>query len=204
MGGVMAALMATQTAAPPAAATATLAAAQGLAQLTPDASIAAPPADWLAQLAPDRAPPPPGWWPLAPGWWILIGIAAAVALAAWWLRRRHADPARVLQRSALRELERCTAAAPDDRSLARDLEHLLRRYAVARFGRDRVGRLTGDAWLAFIAAHGAPGFADASGQAMLRAAYGGSATADRSAWLAAARAFMTWRAPRRRQKGAAA
>jgi len=28
--------------------------------------------DWLAQLAPAHAPPPPGWWPLAPGWWAVM------------------------------------------------------------------------------------------------------------------------------------
>lgn len=157
---------------------------------------------WLAQLAPDRAPPPPGWWPLAPGWWILIGLALAGVFVAWWLRRRRADPARALRRAALRELDRCASTGADDPSLARDLEHLLRRYAVARFGRDRVARLTGDAWLAFIAAHGAAALAGDAGRSLLRSAYGGTAAGDRTAWLAAARGFVTHRVQRPRRKAA--
>ncbi len=152
----------------------------------------------VLDLAPDRAPPPPGWWPPAPGWWWLAGLVivviAAVAAGAWWWRRRHADPARRLRRAALQELDRLEHAALDATTLARGLEHLARRYAIGRFGRDAVARLSGDAWLEFAVAHGAADWSGESGRDLLRAAYGGRTRSDpasaRARWLAGARALL--------------
>ena len=145
-------------------------------------------AGWLSQLAPAHALPPPGWWPLAPGWWLLAAllIVAITAFAIFWLRptQRH-------RRSALRELRRLADNAGDDAALARGLENLLRRYALLTFGRNAVARLSGEAWLAFVAAHGGHAFAGESGHALLRAAYGGQAgNGLRAQWLDAARDFI--------------
>jgi hypothetical protein len=143
--------------------------------------------DWLSQLAPDHAPPPPGWWPPAPGWWILAVLLITTILAAigWW---RH--PPRRQKRLALRELQHLATGASDDASLARQLEHLLRRYAITRFGREAVAQLSGKAWLDFVVAHGGSAWAGDPGRDLLCLAYGGSAPAHREHWLRGARAFV--------------
>jgi hypothetical protein len=143
--------------------------------------------DWLQQLAPAHAPPPPGWWPPAPGWWgLALLLLIAVVLPLLWLRR----PAQRQRRAALRELRLLEASAGDDASLARGLEHLLRRFAIARFGREPVARLSGEHWIAFVAAHGGAALAGEPGRELLRAAYGGSANASRAQWLNGARGFV--------------
>jgi len=144
--------------------------------------------DWLSQLAPAHAPPPPGWWPLAPGWWMLAILLVLVAVAlVYWQRR----PAVRLRRIALRELKDLEATAGDDIVLARELEHLLRRFAVARFGRDMVAQLSGERWIAFIVAHGGAAWSGSAGASLLRAAYGGGAVnSERTRWLNGARAFL--------------
>ena len=147
--------------------------------------------DWLTQLAPAHAPPPPGWWPLAPGWWVLLILLGAVAaVIIYW--QRH--PLVRLRRIALRELANLQTTISDDMTLARELEHLLRRYAVARFGRDTVACLSGERWIAFVVEHGGVAWSGDSGASLLRAAYGGAANADRPAWLSGAHAFIRGRA----------
>jgi len=144
-------------------------------------------ADWLSQLAPAHAPPPPGWWPLAPGWWglaLLLGLIAAAGV--YWYRR----PAARQRRAALRELKRLESGPNDDARLAGELEHLMRRYAVAAYGREAAARLSGSAWLAFVVEHGGKELAGEAGQALLRAAYGSPVEADRARWLRGARGFL--------------
>ena len=154
-------------------------------------------ASLLEQLAPDHAPPPLGWWPLAPGWWGLIGLLLALALVMWWRQRRQRPSAKRWQRVALRELSQLQAI-DNDTTVARGLQQLLRRYAIARYGRDTVAVLSGEAWIAFVVRHGGSDWAGDSGRALLRCAYGGEATtpdapaspADRERWLNGARAFV--------------
>lgn len=148
-------------------------------------------ADWLLQLAPDRAPPPPGWWPPAPGWWALLALILTLAVVAvsWW---RH--PRRRLRRAALAELRRVRASEADVIRAARAIQNLLRRYALARFGGDRVARLHGDAWLRFLANGGAEALRGAPGQSLLRANFAGKLdpdrVGDREVWFAAAERFV--------------
>jgi hypothetical protein len=147
--------------------------------------------DWLSQLAPPHVPPPPGWWPLAPGWWgLLIVFAVLAAALIYWQTR----PSVRLRRMALRELKNLQQTLNDDIALARELEHLLRRYAVAHFGRDAVANLSGERWLAFVVAHGGEAWSGGSGASLLCLAYGGADVADRDAWLAGAQAFIRRRA----------
>ncbi len=144
-------------------------------------------ADWLSQLAPAHAPPPPGWWPLAPGWWglaLLLGLVAAAGV--YWYRR----PAGRLRRVALRELKRLESGPNDAARLAGELEHLMRRYAIAVHGRETVAHLSGSAWLDFVVAHGGRDLAGDAGQALLRAAYGSRVSADRARWLKGVRGFL--------------
>ena len=146
---------------------------------------------WTSQLAAAHAPPPPGWWPPAPGWWLLAALlVAAAAAGVWWWR----DPYRRSRRAALRELRVIRAAyrrADSDPAVsARAIESLLRRFALAVFGSARVARLTGDAWLAFVAAQGGTPLAGESGRSLLAAAFGGRVRDERECWISGADAFV--------------
>ncbi len=146
-----------------------------------------PQADWLAQLAPDRVPAPAGWWPPAPGWWALAILLVLVLAALWWWWRSPARRLRAATLRALRELER---GGVDDAGFATALELLLRRYAISRYGRARVARLSGAAWMAFVAGHGGSELDGAAGRAFMALVYGGSGAADRARWIRAARGFV--------------
>ncbi len=160
-------------------------------------------ASLLEQLAPDHAPPALGWWPVAPGWWgLLAGCLLALALMLWLRKRRRQPSVKRWQRTALRELAQLQTVArlptSDDATIARGLQQLLRRYAIARYGRETVAALSGDAWIAFVVRHGGADWSGDSGRALLRCAYGrdgvahGShtATPDRQRWISGARAFV--------------
>ena len=143
--------------------------------------------DWLSQLAPAHAPAPPGWWPPAPGWWglaLLLGLIAAALV--YWFR----SPSARLRRAALRELKRLERGPNDDVRLAGELEQLMRRYAVAAYGREAAARLSGADWLAFVVEHGGTELAGEAGHLLLRAAYGSPAAVDRARWLRGARGFV--------------
>lgn len=146
--------------------------------------------DWLKQLAPPHAPSPPGWWPLAPGWWLLalLVLLLAAGLIYWYLR-----PSARLRRAALRELRQVESQAHDDIQLAHDLQNLMRRYAVATYGRETVARLSGAEWLAFVVAHGGADLAGETGEGLLRAAYGSRMLNYRAPWLKGARDFLRGR-----------
>ena len=144
--------------------------------------------DWLTQLAPAHAPAAPGWWPPAPGWWVLgVILAALVVLAVRTLR----DPRRALRKAALRQLQVIRASDADGAAVARATQNLIRRYALAVFGHSRVARLTGDAWLQFVADAGGDALAGAPGRSMLAAAFGNVASSDdRAQWTAGAEGFI--------------
>jgi hypothetical protein len=147
--------------------------------------------DWLSQLAAEHAPLVPGWWPPAPGWWIVsVVLLAAVAGAVVWWRR----PRRRVRRVALRELRRIRGTDTDPIHAARSVQNLLRRYALVAFGADRVARLTGQAWLHFVAARGAESLGGPLGQSLLATSFGGRIAdhqqQDRDAWCAAAEQFL--------------
>lgn len=147
--------------------------------------------DWLSRLAPEYAPPPPGWWPLAPGWWALAAlIVVAAVLTLLWMQRAAARRRR-FARSELRRLHERTA---DPAEAARGIEDLLRRYALAVFGRDATARLAGEAWLQFLMDSGGEAFAGPSGRTLLAAAFGDThqpiSDADRRNWFEAADEFL--------------
>jgi hypothetical protein len=152
---------------------------------------------WLAELAPEHAPPPPGWWPPAPGWWVLAGLIMAFLIVAilWWR-----NPRRRLQRATLRELARIRASSRGPGETAQAIQNLLRRYALACFGAERVARLNGNAWLSFLAERGGAAFTGTVGQSLLAASYGaasggapasaGVAVKEAEGWYAAAETFI--------------
>ncbi len=139
--------------------------------------------DWLTRLAPPHAPVPAGWWPPAPGWWILtVIILSSIAAFFYWKSKTR------LRRIALQELKKLESS--DDIALAKGLENLLRRYAIARFGRDQVAMLSGERWINFVVEHGGAGWSEDAGKCLLCIAYGGIAQADRESWIAGARGFI--------------
>jgi Domain of unknown function (DUF4381) len=152
--------------------------------------------NWLSQLAPDRAPPAPGWWPPAPGWWafallvIVLGMALAVAWK-WW-----SAPHRRYRRAALAELRGIHAKRLAGTAAARAIENLLRRYAILVYGRQRVARLSGATWLEFAGAAGGVHLAGEAGRSLLAAAFAAQSEADPAFWLAAARQFIRTARPR--------
>jgi hypothetical protein len=150
-------------------------------------------ADWLAQLAPARAPAPPSWWPPAVGWWVLAGLILALAAAGilWWRFSAGARRRRV-RRAAIAELNRIRSL--DEAAQAPEIQRLMRRYAITAYGATTVAKLSGEAWLRFVQAHGGAGFSGTNGNKFLAAAFGAS-TSDTD-WSSAAEAFIRHRPPR--------
>ncbi len=127
--------------------------------------------DPLAALQPLHAPPPIPWWPPAPGWWLLLLLMlAAVALLLW--RWQRAAP----QRNALRELKSLEVLGESPVQQMAALNRLLKRYTLVCWPGNKAASLTGEAWLAFLDAHGGDGgFSRGPGRALLTFPYGGGA-----------------------------
>lgn len=104
------------------------------------------------QLRDIHLPPEPGWWPPAPGWWLLalgliLALLAVVLLLRRWQRRRQ----RRQQLDTLCDFVWDNYLSHRSGSrLAEECSLLLRRAAIARFPRQDVASLHGEAWLAFL------------------------------------------------------
>lgn len=96
-------------------------------------------------------PPEIGWWPLALGWWLLLGLLlVAVGLWLWWRHRLPRQDDNVLE-EALQTLDSLPRRYPaNSKALLRELNVLLRRVAISRYGRKQVAGLVGAAWVAFL------------------------------------------------------
>jgi len=93
------------------------------------------------------------WWPPAAGWWIST-LLMLVALTALFLLIRHLfryPPGswRWEAQAALRELRRQRNQI-SQKAVAARLSELLRRIAIARFGREKVASITGNEWLTWL------------------------------------------------------
>jgi hypothetical protein len=117
---------------------------------------------------------------------LAVLLLGTLAFAFW----RWRDPYRRSRRAALRELRAIRAEEVDVVASARAIESLLRRFAVAVFGASQVARLTGDAWLQFVAAQGGTALAGEAGRSLLATAFGGHGSDDRECWVAGADAFV--------------
>ena len=98
------------------------------------------PAD-LANLRDIVMPAAIPWWPLAPGIWILLAGLLATAIVAS-LRAFRQYQANAYRREAIRELDGLTDMT--------GVMPLLKRAAMAAYGRENVASLSGDAFLAFL------------------------------------------------------
>jgi hypothetical protein len=154
-------------------------------------------ADWLTQLAPARAPAPPSWWPPAVGWWILVGLILALAAARIVWRRFSAGAHRSrVRRAAIAELNRIRSLDEVERAPA--IQHLMRRYAITAYGATTVAKLSGDAWLRFVQAHGGADFGGTHGDRFLAAAFGKAASIPDADWSGPAEAFIRYKPHRAR------
>ncbi len=142
----------------------------------------------LLQLRDIHLPPAPGLWPPAPGWWVLtIGgllllVWAGVTARRRWLHLR-------LRRRVLAAL----AAVPTDGGTrtAAEVSALLKRVALARFPRERVAPLVGDAWLAFLdRTGGGDRFRSGAGRVLAEAPYAPARPLDLGPLLALARDWV--------------
>ncbi len=128
-----------------------------------------------------HAAPAPDIWPPAPGWWVLtvfLVLAFVVGgrlLLRWYHRHRR-------RRAVLGNLAESRRAFERDGSateLAAALSMLLRRVALARFPRDRVAGIQGEAWLRFLDTTGGAGrFLQGPGQVLVTAPYAPRAQLD--------------------------
>ena len=106
-------------------------------------------ADPLAGLRDIHLPEPVSWWPPAPGWWLVTGLA--VVLLALLLRFAWRRLARNrYRRIALAALNGPVREIISDREFLEEVAAVLRRAALAAYGRERVAPLVGEAWLAFL------------------------------------------------------
>lgn len=98
------------------------------------------------------------WWPPGPGWWLtgLLGILLLVFLV--WFVREMLRPR--WQRDANRHLRRLQMQVnlQDTRTTASQLSELLRRIAMARYGREQCAGLSGKDWIDWLTASDPAGF----------------------------------------------
>ena len=143
------------------------------------------------------------WWPLAPGWWLLLAALAVIAFAAYhWrtiLRLRVPIPGITLgtwrwdAAAQLRALRRRAREGQEAKTTVGELSELLRRIAMARWGRDACAGLNGEDWLSWLAAKDPAGFPwEVRGQILLTAPYSPPGTRGGEDLLALIDAAYAW------------
>ena len=126
----------------------------------------------LSSLRDIHLPDPAGWWPPAPGWWLVACLVIAASLVLFTLIRSvHArQQPRLLFRS---RLEQIIANEAPDREKAREISALLKSFLMVRFGREKIARLQGEDWIAFLdtTTPGGSEFSQGPGSALASAQY---------------------------------
>ena len=89
-------------------------------------------------------PVAPGWWPLACGWYVIFGGILLLALIV--IYKRRGSPLAY----ASREMKKIQKSAPEKQ--LKLLSQLLKRAAMARYGREAIAPLSEDAWQEFLLA----------------------------------------------------
>lgn len=131
--------------------------------------------------------PPVPWWPPAPGWFVLgaLGLIALGLAGVVQLRRYRANAYR---REALRALDGLEA-----RQHWQELPALLKRVALSAYPRTEVAGLSGDAWIAWLNAHGGGATLPPEvAQRLTQAAYNPSSDTDPDGWRQAAASVRKW------------
>ncbi len=130
--------------------------------------------DPLSDLRDIHLPDPVSFWPPAPGWWMaLILVMGLIALSIWAFRKFRTPKAFKTARHELQGLRESYAANQQDHTLTSGLSRLLRRYAMAVYGREQVAGLTGQQWLTFLNEKGMTNqFTEGAGRVLVSAPYG--------------------------------
>ncbi|MBB3061477.1 DUF4381 domain-containing protein [Microbulbifer rhizosphaerae] len=118
-------------------------------QAQPSPQLSKEAQELLAQLRDIHEPAPVGWWPPAPGWWLLgaLILTAVAAAIFFWHRRRKIRARNRYRVEAVRLLQ---DVAPANPRAVEQINEILKRVAVASFGRPACGNLTGRRWIEFL------------------------------------------------------
>jgi len=89
----------------------------------------------------------PSLWPLASGWWVLTGIIGALVLGTlilyhFWRQRPSVY--------AIRKLNKMTDQISDDLSYLKEVSQLIKRVAIAVYGRPKIAPLSDQKWQDFL------------------------------------------------------
>ena len=98
----------------------------------------------LSELRDIRLPVEPGFWPLANGWYILTGIVVLLVVLSLILWHKHQNKPLPY---ALKEL---TKIQKNPEKQLKSLSQLLKRVAMAKYGRPQIAPLTEDSWQEFL------------------------------------------------------
>lgn len=93
----------------------------------------------------------PSFWPLATGWWVLIGVIVILCLSAlifyhFWRQRPSVY--------AIRKLNKMTVQISDDLTYLKEVSQLLKRVAIAVYGRPKIAPLSDQKWQDFLLSAG--------------------------------------------------
>jgi hypothetical protein len=103
---------------------------------------------------------PAPWWPPGPGWWLLLLVLLAALAGLQLYRHWRLLTGGIWRLDALRRLRglRRRLTRLSAREAAGELSELLRRIAMAQYGREACAGLAGEDWLAWLADHDPNGF----------------------------------------------
>ncbi|HET8707727.1 MAG TPA: DUF4381 domain-containing protein, partial [Pseudomonadales bacterium] len=120
-------------------------------------------------------PAEPGWFPLAPGWWILLALLIASVVLfffvyrKWQRQKRFQHEAISLIETILIQYENRELA---DAEAVTSISAALKRVAITLYGREKVAKLVGAAWLEFLDSSGKkPRFNTEAGMALVQSGY---------------------------------
>ncbi len=135
----------------------------------------------LSTLRDIHLPKAVSWWPLAPGWYIVLTILAIILVTLsifgyrYWQRLRRK---RFLLKQ-IQHLQQQVGQTDNATLIIAALSTLLRKAALAKFPRDEVASLHGEAWLHFLDHSGrTTEFTQGQGRLLMTAPYQATFTAD--------------------------
>ena len=150
--------------------------------------------DPLSQLRDIHLPDPVGLWPLAPGWWIAGVILLVIGVAIFRLIRKRIRKG-APRRNALRELAshyRTFENDGNERKYIININVLLKKVAANYYGKPKVAKLSGEAWLAFLDKHtGEDTFARGAGSALATGPYRPDVSIDAAALQQACKQWIS-------------
>lgn len=89
----------------------------------------------------------PSVWPLATGWWVLIGFFIIICLGSFLFYRIWRQKPSVY---AIRKLKKMEGEIGDDLIYLKNISQLLKRVAIAVYGRPQIAPLSDQKWQDFL------------------------------------------------------